>query len=100
MKVLFLVPYPKQGASNRFRVMQYVPYLESRGIGCRVRPFYSEKLWRILYQPGYWIAKLVLGLVCTLNRLLDLVRAGRSDLVFIHREAYPLGPAWFERALC
>jgi glycosyltransferase involved in cell wall biosynthesis len=99
MRVLFLVPYPKQGASNRFRVLQFIPYLEAAGIGCRVRPFYSESLWRILYRPGRFWAKLLLGILCSLNRLLDLARAVGCDLVFIHREAYPLGPAWFEKLL-
>jgi len=99
MKVLFLVPYPIQGASNRFRVLQFIPYLKEAGITCRVRPFYSETFWRILYRPGRFWAKLVLGLLCSLNRLLDLARALRYDLVFIHREAYPVGPAWFETLL-
>ncbi len=99
MKVLFLVPYPKQGASNRFRVLQFSGYLESLGIACAVRPFYSETLWRILYRPGRLWTKLVLGLLCGFNRLLDLVRAVRYDVVFIHREAFPVGPAWFETLL-
>jgi glycosyltransferase involved in cell wall biosynthesis len=99
LKVLFIVPYPLEGASNRFRVHQYLPFLRERGLFCRVRPFYSDKLWRILYQPGHWWGKLVHGLFCGLNRLLDLPRALAYDVVFIHREAFPLGPAWFERTL-
>ncbi|MBN2288467.1 MAG: glycosyltransferase family 4 protein [Candidatus Glassbacteria bacterium] len=99
MRVLFLVPYPEQGASNRFRVLQFVPCLEAAGIGCRVRPFYSETLWRVLYQPGHFWTKLALGVACSLDRLLDLVRSVRCDLVFIHREAFPVGPAWFETLL-
>ena len=99
MKVLFLVPYPIQGASNRFRVLQFVPYLNLVGIECRVRPFYTETFWSILYRPGHLWSKLALGLLCGLNRLLDLARAARYDLVFIHRESYPIGPAWFETLL-
>ena len=99
MKVLFLVPYPLQGASNRFRVNQFLPLFEHEGITCRLRPFYSERLWRILYRPGRLGSKLVLGALCAINRLMDLARAVDCDLVFIHREAFPIGPAWFERLL-
>lgn len=99
MKVLFLVPYPLQGASNRFRVNQFVPLLQARGVSCRVRPFYSERLWRILYRPGHLAGKFIHGLVCSLNRCADIFRALGSDLVFVHREAFPVGPAWFERLL-
>lgn len=99
MKVLFLVPYPLQGASNRFRVNQFLPLFERAGIRCRVRPFYSERLWRILYSPGRMGRKLLFGAFCAANRLLDLPRALRCDLVFIHREAFPVGPSWFERLL-
>ncbi len=99
MKVLFLVPYPLQGASNRFRVNQFVPLLQARGVRCRVRHFYSERLWRILYRPGHLAGKFIHGLICSLNRCADIFRALGSDLVFIHREAFPVGPAWFERLL-
>ena len=32
MKILFIQPYPTEGASARYRVEQYVPYLENNGI--------------------------------------------------------------------
>ncbi|MBL7647386.1 MAG: glycosyltransferase family 1 protein, partial [Candidatus Hydrogenedentes bacterium] len=37
MRVLFLTLYPDQAASPRYRVHQFIPYLESRGIECTVR---------------------------------------------------------------
>ncbi len=97
--ILFIVPYPPQGASNRFRVLQFLPELRRQGIRTRVRPFYSRQLWNILYREGYLLRKFVLGAACAFNRLLDLWRALFYDMVFIHRESFPLGPAWFERAL-
>ncbi len=99
MRVLFIVPYPVQGASNRLRVQQYLPFLEAHEVCCRVRPFYSEALWRILYRPGHHLEKLLRGLGCLANRALDLGRSLSCELVLIHREAAPAGPAWFERAL-
>ena len=96
MKVLFIVPYPPQGASNRFRVLQFLPFLHQEGIRTRVRPFYSPALWRILYQPGCYTRKFIYGIICSLNRVLDLLRSISYDIVFIHRESFPIGPAWFE----
>lgn len=97
--ILFIVPYPPEGASNRFRVLQFLPALHGEGIRTRVRPFYNRALWSILYREGDLPRKFVLGAVCSANRLLDLWRALSYDMVFIHRESFPLGPAWFERAL-
>ena len=99
MKVLFIVPYPPQGASNRFRVLQFLPFLQQEGVRTRVRPFYSHSLWRILYRPGRYAEKILYGVLCSLNRALDLLRSVSYDIVFIHRESFPIGPAWFERLL-
>jgi glycosyltransferase involved in cell wall biosynthesis len=99
VRILFLVPYPRQGASNRFRVLQFLPSLEAEGHECLVRPFYSEAFWRILYRRGHYLEKLFQGFICTLNRMLDFFRGLFCDVIFIHREAYPIGPAWFESAL-
>ncbi|MFA6142130.1 MAG: glycosyltransferase family 4 protein [Candidatus Omnitrophota bacterium] len=99
MKILFLVPYPTEGASNRIRVEQFIPYLESRGISCKVRPFMNTPFYRILYSPGKIFEKGFWFVICTLNRLLDMIRAFYYDVVFIHREAYPLGGPFIETVL-
>lgn len=99
MKVLFLVPYPTEGASNRVRVEQFIPYLESRGVACKVRPFVNRRFFRILYMPHRIPEKAFWFILCTLNRMLDVVRALGYDIIFIHREAYPLGGAVIESAL-
>ncbi|MDA2915341.1 glycosyltransferase family 4 protein [Nitrospinae bacterium AH_259_B05_G02_I21] len=96
MKVLFLTPYPTEGASNRYRVEQLLPYLEQEGIRYSLRPFVSTTFYGILYQRGRLLAKAAHFLVASLRRLGDLVRAIRADVVFIHREAYPLGPPIIE----
>ncbi len=99
MKILFLVPYPTEGASNRVRVEQYIPFLESRGIRCKVRPFVNDPFYKILYLPHRYPEKIFWFAVCTANRLFDLLRAISYDVVFIHREAYPLGGPFIERLL-
>jgi len=92
MHVLFLTPHPEEGASSRYRVLQYLPHLEARGIRCTVSPFLSSRFYRIAYQPGRWTGKLGHFLVSSLRRLRDVIRSGRYDVVFIHLEAFPIGP--------
>lgn len=99
MKVLFLVPYPTEGASNRIRVEQLIPYLESRGISCKVRPFVNPRFYKIIYMPHRYAEKTFWFIVCTLNRLFDIARALTYDIVFIHRESYPFGGPIIESIL-
>ncbi|OGW74682.1 MAG: hypothetical protein A2Z72_05405 [Omnitrophica bacterium RBG_13_46_9] len=99
MKILFLVPYPTEGASNRFRVEQYLPYLEEKGILYKVRPFISSDFYRILYLKDYLLKKILFFLRSTVFRILDVLRALKYDIIFIHRESYPLGPPFIERIL-
>lgn len=90
-RVLFLVPYPTEGASARLRVEQFLPFLKEAGIEYKVRPFLTAGFYRILYRKGNTARKIVLFLFCSCRRLFDLVRALLYDVVFIHRESMPVG---------
>ena len=96
MKILFIQPYPTEGASARYRVEQYVPYLEKNGIKCAIRPFVSAKFYKILYKKGFYLKKILYFIQSSIQRLLDILLAMRSDLIFIHLEAFPLGPPFLE----
>lgn len=96
VRILFLIPHPIEGASSRYRVLQYVPHLEAQGISCTVSSFLSSGFYRIVYQEGRWGEKLGHFLISSLRRLGDALRSGRYDVVFIHLEAFPLGPPVIE----
>ncbi|WP_162428802.1 glycosyltransferase family 4 protein [Pontibacter pudoricolor] len=97
MKILFIVPYPVgKAASQRYRVEQWLPVLQEQTKNYKLAPFWDAATWAILYKKGYSLQKLF-GLVKGMfRRLLLLTKLPAYDYVFIHREAAPVGPPWFE----
>jgi len=96
MKVLFIEPYPTEGPSSRYRVEQYVPYLEKHGVRCIIRPFISPQFYRILYKKGSYLKKLLFFIQGSIKRFFDIFTGIRSDIIFIHLEAFPVGPPIIE----
>ena len=97
MKILFVVPYPTgKAASQRFRFEQYYSLLDAQGISYDVRPFLTEKIWTILYLPGQFHLKAAGIIGGLIKRFLLLFRLKKFDFIFIHREATPIGPPFFE----
>lgn len=97
LRILFVIPYPPGRApSQRFRFEQYLDLLPPQGHQYDVAPFLSEATWQIIYKPGHTAAK-VLGIVAGFGRRLALLATlPRYDVVFIHREAAPIGPPVLE----
>lgn len=97
VKVLFIVPYPiGKAPSQRFRFEQYFSALDANGIAYDLKPFLSNRVWDILYLPGRFIQKAFGILSGILKRFFLLFNLGKYDFIFIHREATPIGPAFFE----
>ncbi len=96
MKILFIVPYPTEGPSNRFRIEQYLPLLKKEGVCYKLRPFYNRELYFILRKKGNFLKKFFYLAFASLKRLLDVLLSFRYDIVFIHREAFPTKDCVFE----
>src|SRR6185436_1942025 len=85
-----------EAPSQRFRFEQYFGELEKRQISFDVSPFLDTRAFFILYKPGHWFSKLA-GITRGLfRRIGDLFSMARYNVVFIHREATPIGPPVFE----
>ncbi len=89
MKVLFLVPYPTDGASNRLRIEQYLPYLEEHAVHGHVHAFMSRRLYSIFYGEGRRLEKFIHLGVSLVRRIFVLLRANRYDVIVIHRRVLP-----------
>lgn len=98
-RVLALSPIPEDGAGCRFRISQFIPYLESIGYEVTVSPFFTPEFFRLVYRPGHYAQKISAFFGLTLGRLRSLRGLSQYDVVFIYREAFPIGPALIERWL-
>ena len=96
MRVLFIVPYPIEGPSNRFRVEQYLPELKKHNISYVVRPFCNSEFYKTLFQKQYNLKKVLYLLLFSVLRMIDVIRSVVFDVIFIHREAFPTKDFLFE----
>ncbi|UCB56958.1 MAG: glycosyltransferase family 4 protein [Candidatus Omnitrophota bacterium] len=96
IKVLFISPYPTEGPSNRYRIEQYLPYLKKAGIDCTIQPFMNSDCYKIFYLPKKRLKKLIYFLYNVAQRFLAIYKAKDYDVVFIHLEAFPIGPPFLE----
>lgn len=91
------MPYPKGCApSQRFRFEQYESFLQENGFQIDYAPFFTERIWFILYEKGHYFRKTFYILLSFFNRFILLFSIKKFDYVFIHREMAPLGPPVFE----
>jgi hypothetical protein len=94
LRVLFLTKYPRQGPSSRYRVYQFIPYLEREGFTCTVQslhvPGYLESLFDERWQSVFYhFGRL-------LKRVAAAVAASRYQVVFIQKELLPYVPPILE----
>ena len=87
-RILFVVPHPVD-AGYRYRVQQFLPYLEGAGYKCTVRPFSTRRLHQALQLRGHRVTKIIQTLYCAARRIVRLADLSQFDLILIHREAFP-----------
>lgn len=99
IRVLALSPIPIEGAGCRFRIAQFVPYLRDHGFDVTISPFYSREYFSFVYRPGHFVKKFVGAIPLLWRRLRELRHIRDYDMVFLYREAIPIGPPLIERAV-
>jgi glycosyltransferase involved in cell wall biosynthesis len=96
MRVLFLTKYTARGPSSRYRVLQFLPFLESRGIQATVHALHDDHYLEARFA-GRGVSPLYLARR-TLSRLAAAASSPRYDLVFIQKEMLPHvidAPEWY-----
>ncbi|MEX2015734.1 MAG: glycosyltransferase family 4 protein [Candidatus Hydrogenedentales bacterium] len=85
MRILFLTLYPDSAASPRYRVGQYLDYLRAQGFDCTVSPALTEAQFTRLAAAARNGSAARYHIAETANRLRQLFRARRYDLVFLQK---------------
>ena len=62
-------------------------------------PFFTREFFRLVYRPGHYAQKTVLFLRRSVERLSLVLADADYDLLFVYREAFPIGPPMLERLL-
>lgn len=99
IRVLALSPIPEDGAGCRFRIAQFIPFLESAGFSVTLRSLFTPEFFQLVYKPGHTLRKAAAFVGLSLKRLESLRDVSTFDVVFIYREMFPIGPAIVERLL-
>lgn len=99
--ILFVVQHRwDRSPGQRYRCEQYIPYLKQAGFECVYSPILiNETEDKNFYSPGKYLTKLTLLLKGVWRRCLDVLRAGKFDVVFIYREAFMTGTTVFEKLM-
>lgn len=97
ISALFLTKYSREGASSRYRFLQYFPYLEANGIACSFSPLTDAKYLEHLYVSGR--GSMADPVRSFARRIGALTTVGRYDIVVIEYEILPYFPPFFESAL-
>ena len=99
MKALFVVPYPTEAPVQSAARRAVFPVPRTARRRAVLRPFMSSDLYNIRHAPGSMIRKVASLGFSTVSRFLDIRRAADADVMFVHREAFPVGGPFIEEKL-
>lgn len=102
LKVAFIVSYPLgRSPGQRFRFEQWLELMpEKSAIDSTIYPLFDLATYGQLYSPGGVGSKSIATIKGLLRRVREIASASRkADVVFMYREAFPLGPPLLEMFL-
>ncbi len=85
MRVLFLTLYPGNAASPRYRVLQFLPFLQANGVHCTVAAPLNETEWQSFTGPQRSRRPFWYHAHETPRRLMQILSGRRYDAVFLQK---------------
>jgi len=96
-KILILAPYPAfKSPSQRYRFEHFLPFFKQHQLHYDYIPFFDTDSWEIIFKKGHYVRKITGTVTGFLKRFSLMFRVNAYDIIFIHREASPIGPPIFE----
>ena len=102
MTVVYFSKTSEHGPSSRHRIYQFLPYLESAGIHCAVRPLFGRTYFTLLGINSSTLrtsGKAMYVGARFIKRIWDLIKIGKTEVVVIEGQLFPYCPPWIERVL-
>lgn len=97
-KIFVICPFPQDvAAGQRLKYEQYFDHWCENGYDITVSSFMDMPMWKIVYTPGNYAAKVFGTLRGYFRRIRDIFRIGRYDLVYVFMWVTPIGTSFFER---
>lgn len=91
---------PNRSPSQRYRIEQFLPFLEEKGISYDYQFLLNEKRDKAFYTPKNYIAKLFIVLYSVFKLFqVTFFQAKNYKYIFVQREAFMLGTAFFEKQM-
>lgn len=99
LEVLFLTLYPEPAASPRYRVTQFLPALEARGLCCTVAPAVSETIYRQSLDEQNRLRPARYHRHELGQRVRQIISAKKYDVVFLQKAVMSASVRGFDRLL-
>lgn len=99
-KLLVICPYPEGVApSQRLKFEQYFEAFRKDGWDITVESFISKRFWKIIYNKGFVLQKIIYTLSGYAKRIMLLAKVSKYNVVYAHLWATPFGPPLYETIL-
>lgn len=102
LKLVYFSKFSDIGPSSRYRIYQFLPFLEAAGITCVVHPLFGATYFKILEIRVPFlrvVAKVVYAAARFVKRGMDLLAVSRTDLIVIECQLFPYLLPAIERLL-
>lgn len=97
MKILMLHKYGRKAASYRYRLEQYVPFLERAGFHCTLSPLLDDDYLEQRLRHARRVPSIIVKAV--IRQLRMLMRTNEFDLVIVACDVFPYFPGFYESYL-
>ena len=97
-KIVIICPHPKSVApGQRLKYEQYIDNWEKNGFSVDVKPFMTDRFWKIVYKKGFFFEKIFWTLFGYSRRIKLLFALRKYDLSYVFLWVTPFGTTFFER---